>query len=460
MENFKRLNKQDLSEHIKPGKKILFANVPADGHFNPLTSLAMHLKSIGCDVRWYSSKLYAEKIRSLDIPVYVFKKALEMTADNIETDFPERQKIKSVVGKLNYDMINFFILRGPEYYADIRELYEDFQFDLMITDIAFSGIPFVKEKMNIPVVAISVFPLVETSKDLAPTGLGITPSTSFIGRRKQDVLRFLSNKILFSKPNKVVKKILGDYGIQADGTVFDILVRKSTLVLQSGSPSFEYKRSDLGKNIRFIGAVLPYSKKRTQPAWYDKRLERYRKVVLVTQGTVEKNSSKLLLPTLEAFKNSDVLVIVTTGGSGTQELRTKFPQHNFIIEDFIPFNEAMPYCNVYITNGGYGGVMLAIDNNLPMIAAGVHEGKNEICARIGYFGLGVNLRTELPTAAQIRTGVEKIFADASYKKNVSRLKQELQTYNPQLLCEKYVFEILNEKPAVKPGSVSMAAMLN
>ena len=27
------------------GKKILFANFPADGHFNPMTGIAVHLKS-------------------------------------------------------------------------------------------------------------------------------------------------------------------------------------------------------------------------------------------------------------------------------------------------------------------------------------------------------------------------------------------------------------------------------
>jgi UDP:flavonoid glycosyltransferase YjiC (YdhE family) len=33
-------------------KKILFANIPADGHFNPLTGIAMELKNQGHDVRW------------------------------------------------------------------------------------------------------------------------------------------------------------------------------------------------------------------------------------------------------------------------------------------------------------------------------------------------------------------------------------------------------------------------
>ena len=31
--------------------KFLFATMPFDGHFNPLTSIAMHLKAQGHDVR-------------------------------------------------------------------------------------------------------------------------------------------------------------------------------------------------------------------------------------------------------------------------------------------------------------------------------------------------------------------------------------------------------------------------
>jgi UDP:flavonoid glycosyltransferase YjiC (YdhE family) len=109
----------------------------------------------------------------------------------------------------------------------------------------------------------------------------------------------------------------------------------------------------------------------------------------------------------------------------------------------------MPYCHAYITNGGYGGVMLSISNSLPMVVAGVHEGKNEINARVGYFGLGVNLRTELPKPAQIKAAVETVIADKKFKKNVVRLNNELSTYHPQHLCEKYVFEAVGKKPVRK-----------
>ena len=109
---------------LPPGTKILFANVPADGHFNPLTGLAVHLKNLGCDVRWYTAKKYADKIKRLGIPFYSLKKAVDVSADpDLEKIFPERKKQKGPVAKLKFEMINVFILRSTEYYEDIQDIY-------------------------------------------------------------------------------------------------------------------------------------------------------------------------------------------------------------------------------------------------------------------------------------------------------------------------------------------------
>jgi MGT family glycosyltransferase len=431
---------------ILPGTKILFACFPADGHFNPLTGLAMHLKQKGCDVRWYTSDVYATKLKNLGIPHYGFDRAVDTNASKIEEIFPERAAHESQVKKLVFDMINAFILRGPEYYQDIKEIRKRFDFKLMIADVAFTGIPFVKEKMQLPVISVGVFPLTETSKDLPPAGLGLTPSTSFVGKIKQSILRFVAHKILFAKPNKVMNEVLDAYGIDGEGlNLFDLNIKKSTLFLQSGTPGFEYKRTDLGKNIRFVGPLLPYARQKLNTLWYDDRLRSYEKVILVTQGTVEKDINKLIVPTLEAFKNSKYLVIVTTGGSQTKELQQLYPDSNFIIEDSIPFEEVMPYADVYISNGGYGGVLLAIQHQLPMVVAGVHEGKNEICARIGYFKLGINLKTETPSSEQLRISVKQVIADTFYTENVRKLAGEFRQYNPDELGERYVAELVGSK---------------
>jgi UDP:flavonoid glycosyltransferase YjiC (YdhE family) len=433
---------------LKPGTKILFANVPADGHFNPLTGIAVHLKEIGCDVRWYTSPYYREKIQKLDIPFLPLKKALDIGGiSDPDKFFPERKKHKSQLSKLKFDMIEVFIKRGPEYYEDIIEIRKEFPFEVMIADITFGAIPLVKEHMGVPVVGIDIIPLPETSKDLPPCGLGLTPSYSFLGKCKQSFLRFIADKLLFAHPTKVMVNMLAEYGVQSNGSnIFDICVKKSSLVLQSGTPGFEYKRSDISKHVHFVGPLLPYTKKEQGKKWFDARLKIYKKVVLVTQGTVEKDVTKIIVPTLEAFKGTDTLVVVTTGGSGTTELRSKYSQQNIIIEDFIPFADIMPYANVYITNGGYGGVLLSIQHNLPMVVAGIHEGKNEINARIGYFGLGINLKTEKPNPEKIKAAVQKICEDSSFKQRVIALNTEFNSYDTFTLAEKHIATLV--KPSV------------
>ena len=168
----------------------------------------------------------------------------------------------------------------------------------------------------------------------------------------------------------------------------------------------------------------------------------------------EKDIEKILVPTLRAFKNTDILVVATTGGTGTEELRKRFPDRNFIIEDFIPFGDVMPYADMYITNGGYGGVMLGIENKLPMIVAGLHEGKNEICARVGYFKLGINLRTEKPRPENIRSAAEEIFNNGVYKRNVAELCKEFARYEPNRLFAQYVDEMLY------PGMAKIKTAIN
>jgi len=430
---------------IKQNKrpKVLFANFPADGHFNPLTGLAVHLSSIGYDVRWYASSGYATKLKKLQIPHYPFKKAVDVSGNNFDEIFPGRTKYKSQIGKLKFDLVHAFILRGPEYKADIEEIHKTFPFELLVADCAFTGIPFVKDIMRIPVIAIGVFPLMGSSRDLPPNGLGLTPSYTLAGKLKQSLLRSISNQIIFKAPGKVMRRVFDQAGIpHQKENVFDMLIKKANLLLQSGTPGFEYRRSDLAKNIHFIGPLLPHDSPGDREQWYNEKISRYKRIVLVTQGTVEKDPKKIIVPTLEAFKGSNTLVVCTTGGSQTKELRAAYPQSNLIIEDFIPFNDVMPYADAYITNGGYGGVMLSVENSLPMVVAGIHEGKNEICARVGYFGLGINLKTETPLPQQIRKAVDEITSNDSYQQNVRKLSAEFLEYEPTHLFTKHVESLL------------------
>ncbi len=433
----------DVASYGHRRKKILFANIPADGHFGPLTGLAVQLKKAGHDVRWYTGPSYASRIEELGIPFYLFAKAKEVTVHNIDEVFPERKKIKNHVKKVIFDICTYFIERATEFYEDIKDINKSFDFDILVCDSAFTGMSFVKEKLNKHAVVIGILPLCESSKHLPPPIMGLTPAKTAAGKAFHAFLRFLTDKVLFKKPHALIERQYRNAGMSRHGkNLFDVQIDKATLFLQSGTPGFEYKRMHMSSHIHFIGPLLPYKNKAPQPLSFEDKLRRYGKVLLVTQGTFEGDVNKLIVPAIEAFKNSNYLVVVTTAGWHTNRLRERYKEFDHIvIEDYIPFDQVMPFADVFISNGGYGGVMLSINNKLPMVVAGIHEGKNEICARVGYFKMGINLRTEHPKPETIRKAVKEILDNPVYQKNVEHLSVEFSRYHPLSLCEKFIDQL-------------------
>jgi MGT family glycosyltransferase len=427
-------------------KKILFASIPADGHFNPMTGMAMELKELGHDVRWYTSKMFEGKLNKLGITHYRFKKALEANQFNANELFPERKKMKPGVPRLKFDLKHFFIYRAPEYFQDISEIKQNFDFDIFVCDAAFTAGKLVKEKLKVPAVAVGIVPVMSSSKDLPPYGLGLTPGRSIAARMKQRALRFMAKNILFKESTNEYNKILKEYGLPPEKMIiFDIPALRSNVFLQSGTPGFEYQRSDMPEKLKFVGPLHAYDNKQNielNHSWENKLAE-YKTAILITQGTFEADHSKLIIPALEALKEGPYLLMVATGFHDTEELRRKYQRDNIVIEDFIDFDSIMPNTDIYITNGGYGGVLLAIEHELPMIAAGVNEGKNEVCARIGFFKLGINLKTERPSAQKINESVSKILSDPRYKRNVSKLRDEFNRYDTEKLCSNYILSASN-----------------
>ncbi|MCX6218476.1 glycosyltransferase [Spirosoma sp.] len=427
-------------------KRILFATMPMDGHLNPLTGLAVHLQQLGHDVRWYTGPAYADKIKSLGIPYYPYQQAKEINQLNLDTALPERQHIKGTIARLRFDLNNLFLLRAPEFVIDLKAIYHEFPYDLLVCDMLFTGAPFIQKLLNVPVAAVGVVPLSETGRDVPPAGLGMVPANGFFGKLKQDFIRYLTVNHLLKPCTDLFNQLLEEHGLATTTDfMFDTFIRQPDLFLQSGTPAFEYPRQTMSPNIRFVGPMLPHNKGGRHPFRQVELAKQYKNVVLVTQGTVERDPAKIIVPTLEAYKDDPkTLVIVTTGGSRTDELRTRYPQANFIIEDFIDFNSVMPHVHVYVTNAGYGGVTLALQHGLPMVAAGVYEGKNDIAAHIGYFNVGINLKTETPTAAQIRKSVVRVLADRNYKRNVQRIGIDFMQYDTNTVCTTYIHDLLGK----------------
>jgi UDP:flavonoid glycosyltransferase YjiC (YdhE family) len=203
--------------------------------------------------------------------------------------------------------------------------------------------------------------------------------------------------------------------------ILDAMTLLTDRYLQLTIPSLEYPRSDAPAGLRFVGALPPGSQESSVlPEWWPDVL-RAERVVVVTQGTISnKNYGELIEPTLRALAGADVLVVATLGRAANI---TNVPG-NARVAAFVPFDALLPHTDVLVTNGGYGGVQLALGHGVPLVLAGVSEDKAEVTARVAWAGAGINLATQTPDEASIRNAVDAVLNTPRYRARARELQLE------------------------------------
>jgi UDP:flavonoid glycosyltransferase YjiC (YdhE family) len=237
-------------------QRILFATMPFDGHFNPLTSIAMHLKEQGHDVRWYTGPSYASKLTGLGIPHFPFQRAREVSGENIAELFPERSRLKGP-RLLSFDMEQVFVANVEHHYRDIMDVHATFPFDAFVCDAALYAFPLVAAKLSPRVFSIGVGPFVATAGD-PPPFFGLKPARTIVDKLVQRIARVL----LYSTMKRGVKtynRLLASEGLPPVKVAewFDLSHRCAKYFFQSGVPGFDFPRRDLPGNVKFVGPVLP-----------------------------------------------------------------------------------------------------------------------------------------------------------------------------------------------------------
>jgi UDP:flavonoid glycosyltransferase YjiC (YdhE family) len=165
-----------------------------------------------------------------------------------------------------------------------------------------------------------------------------------------------------------------------------------------------------------------------QSAWvapdFYRELEGGKPVVHVTQGTVANETPQLIAPALAGLAGEDVLVVLTTGGRPIESLGLGTLPANARIGTFLSYPELLPKTSVMLTNGGYGGVQMALSHGVPLVVAGTSEDKPEVAARVAWSGAGINLKTATPTPEQVRRAVRAVLDDPRYRSRARDLAAE------------------------------------
>jgi MGT family glycosyltransferase len=240
------------------------------------------------------------------------------------------------------------------------------------------------------------------------------------------VLTALHRRILFRRPARRLDDVRESLGLPRRGyAVFDEFM-SPWLFLMDTAESFEFPRRDLPPQVHFIGALTPDPPEYEKPEWWP-RLHEGRPVVLIALSTVANARANMIGAAVEAFAGTDVTAVIAVGEADfTVPATVPSSVH---IEQFVPLAAVMPHTDVFVTNGGYGGVQMALKHGVPMVAAGVTEEKPDIAARVAWSGVGVRLPTDAPSADVLRKAVLDVLAGPGYSAAAGRVADELSRHD-------------------------------
>jgi MGT family glycosyltransferase len=396
--------------------RFLICTKPITGHVNPALVIASALVGRGHSVVCYTGAKFKAKVEAVGARFAPMQAAYDYNDDDYKAAFPERARYQGLK-QIKFDFKHVFIEPGPDQARDLRALLAGESFDVVLSDPGFLGARMLYDTGEIKAWAVfNISVLGLPSQDVPPFGLGMLPDYGPLGRIKNRLITILANKVVFRDVNAFLKTTLAKMDLPPEqfAPMFSPM-----LYLQPSVPAFEYPRSDLPASVHFIGPLLPTFKGEfNPPEWWPEILAASQPVILVTQGTIATDVGEVIVPALQALAAEEALVVATTGG---KDLGIALPA-NARTTPFIPFNHLMPHVSLMLTNGGYGGVTIAMAHGVPAICAGTTEDKPEVGNRVAYAGAGINLKTNRPSPDAIRQAVRMILADQRYRQAAQRLQ--------------------------------------
>jgi MGT family glycosyltransferase len=242
--------------------------------------------------------------------------------------------------------------------AQTRDVLET-DFDLVVTDHLAFGAAMAAEIRQVPWATVAVTPLV-VSRPLA---------------------RVVSRLVV----DGMFNRMRSDAGLKPKPGALEAFYSPE-LVLAQGVAELDTVR--VPSQVRFVGRLITPATRTGLPEWWPDLDGRT--VVHVTQGTLETGADDLLRPAIEALAGQDVLVVATTGGAPIETLGPLPP--NVRAASFIPHDLLLPRTDLMITNGGWGGVLAALEAGVPLVVVPGELDKAQVARRVAVAGAGVTRR--------------------------------------------------------------------
>lgn len=424
--------------------RFLFASTPIEGHSATPVPVISALIAAGHEVAWLAGSAFAERARVTGARFEPIVEADDFSSVTDPFDYFEHLRELRGAALIKAAFRDVFIRQAYGQVRDLERVLESFAADVIVADGLNFGVPIVAERHGLAYVGIGDGPLGLMRPEAPPFGPAFRNMNGPLGRVRNRALNVVARRML-GELQDTYRRVRQDHGLGEPAQwVFDSMVSPH-LYLQGCVPGFEYPFARVPPQVRFVGALRPQIPTAWQPPSWWTDLDDGRPLVVVTQGTIRADTSELIRPAIEALRNVDVDVVVTTGIADPSELG-ELPD-NARAERFVPYEPLLARASVFVSNGGYIGTNLALHHGVPVVQVGNTEEKAEIGRRVEWAGVGIRLPKTQTTPELVDRAVRRVLTDDRYPTRAASLAVEYQRHHATTEIVEHLERLIDRTPA-------------
>jgi MGT family glycosyltransferase len=417
--------------------RFLFATVPVPAHTRNPLPVAARLVERGHQVLWFAGSRFHEAIAAVGATPVPYGDTRDYDGQRLLEEFPELARLRGPRA-IGWAYAELFVGEAAHRVADLSAVLTADRVDAVLSDGLSYGAGLLAQSRGIPVATVGDGPLVRAHGRTPAFGPGLLPMRGPVSRLRNHAVREASRRWVFAAAQEHHDRLRESLGLAPDGRDVLEAAVSPMLHLQACTPSFEYPVPGLAPTVHWVGALRPDPPSAWHPPpWWDELRTAGLPVVHVTQGSIRPDLRELVVPTVQALADEDVLVVVTTGGSSASALEALLGKPlpaNVRVSEFVPYDLLLPHVDLCVTNGGYTGVTTALHHGVPLVQAGSTEEKAEIGARVQWSGVGVRIRSTSPGPRRVRAAVRRVLGDPSYRAAARLVGEEMRRHDAALAC--------------------------
>ena len=148
--------------------------------------------------------------------------------------------------------------------------------------------------------------------------------------------------------------------------------------------------------------------------------ERKRKLIYISLGTINNKNVSFYKNCINAFKDSDVDVIMSVGRSTDIESLGNIP-NNFKVKNSVEQITILQKTDVFVTHSGMNSVNESLYYGVPMVLFPQHSEQRMVANRVVHLGAGIMLKED--KSESIKKAVFQVINDNEYKENATKLSK-------------------------------------